>query len=291
MKAFIGLGNMGMRMSVNMNKKHKDVKCYDISMSARRRGKKLGLRVSSSAEEAVAGAEVILTMLPSGAEVEEFYLGRKGVMSLISKGSLLIDCSTCSPLEARKLSEESKKRGLSYMDAPVSGGITGAEKGTLSFLAGGEKKDMKKARELLSSMGTNIFHAGGIGMGQSAKICNNMMLSVQMVGACEALLLGEKMGLSLETLSEIMKKSSGGNWVLEKYNPMPGVMSGMPWSKGYKGGFAVNLMLKDSDLAMSSSKELKASTPLSALANQIFRMHQKAGNGDLDFGSIQKFLK
>ena len=291
MKAFIGLGNMGLPMCVNLSKKHKDIVCYDISRTARGRAKKLGLRVVESASEAIVKATAVITMLPAGEHVRDFYLGKKGVLSSIRKGGLLIDCSTCAPSDARGLSEEAVKFGLSFIDAPVSGGITGAQNGMLSFLVGGSARDLRRSRTLLSAMGANIFHAGETGSGQAAKICNNMMLSVQMVGACEALSLGEKMGLSGAVLSEIMKKSSGGNWVVEKYNPLPGVMPGSPASNGYRGGFAVNLMLKDSDLAMVSAKSLNASTPMSALANQIFRLHQKDGNGDLDFGSILNFLK
>lgn len=286
--AFIGLGNMGLPMAGNLAKKTRHtLECFDIQRAARTRAAAAGLPLAKTAAAAVHNADCIITMLPAGAHVRAFYrdiIADGG----IQKNALLLDCSTTSPEEAREMAAIAVQHDARFMDAPVSGGIGGAKAATLSFLVGGD--DVAPVRPLLAAMGTNIFHAGEIGAGQAAKLCNNMMLSVQMIGVCEALALGQKMGLDGATLSDIMRKSSGGNWVLEKYNPLPGVMPQAPAANKYRGGFAVDLMVKDSDLAMRAAKNANAVTPLGALANQLYHLHQNDGNGALDFSGILKMF-
>ena len=292
--AFIGLGNMGLPMAVNLARKYGEkLSCFDSSSAAQKRAKAAGLSVANHDYDALEDAECVITMLPSGVDVQVFYEIAKGEASHplpVLPNSLWLDCSTTSPEDAVHMFYEAKDQGAQFADAPVSGGIGGAQAGTLSFLVGGDKKTFARARPVLSAMGANIFHAGETGAGQAAKLCNNMMLSVQMIGVCEALSLGRKMGLDGKTLSEIMRKSSGGNWVLEKYNPLPGVMPNSPAARKYRGGFATGLMVKDSDLAMRASQNADSPVPLGALANQLFQMHLFAGNGNLDFGSILKMF-
>ena len=285
--AFVGLGNMGLPMAGNLAKKYRRVlQCFDIQRAARTRAAAATLSVARNGDEAIKDAECIITMLPSGDYVRAFYRAANG----IRKNALLLDCSTTAPEEARDIATFAAQIGAQFADSPVSGGIGGAKAATLSFLVGGDKKTFVRAKPILSAMGANIFHAGDVGAGQAAKLCNNMMLSVQMVGVCEALSLGQKMGLDGKTLSAIMKSSSGGNWVLEKYNPLPGAMSGAPAARDYRGGFSADLMVKDSDLAMRAAGNARAAVPLGALANQLYRMHQNAGFGALDFSAVIKMF-
>ena len=292
--AFFGLGNMGLPMAKNLAAAHAGVQCCDISEACREAATAAGLEVTADAATAAGGAEAIITMLPAGAHVEALLIGDAsgvGLLATAAAGTLFIDCSTTAPPPALRVAAEATVHGQAFVDAPVSGGIGAARAGTLSFLCGGEEAEVARAKPLLAAMGANIFHAGGTGAGQAAKLCNNMMLSVQMIGACEALALGKKMGLDSKTLSGIMAKSSGGNWVVEKYNPVPGVMENLPASNGYQGGFMVDLMVKDSDLAMAAAQEVSAATPLSAHANALFREHQEGGSGGLDFGSVLRLIE
>ena len=286
--AFAGLGNMGLPMALNLAKKHAAV-CFDISRRVRVRAQKDGLSVADSAAAAADRADIVITMLPAGEHVRDFFSAK--VLAAVKPGALLIDCSTVAPEDALQTAAVAAAHGLSFADAPVSGGVAGARAASLSFLVGGDEAAFRRARRPLSAMGANIFHAGGAGAGQAAKLCNNMMLSVQMAGLCEALTLGEKMGLNPKTLSEIMKKSSGNNWALQKYNPLPGITPGAPAGDNYRGGFAVDLMVKDSNLAMRAANKTGSPTPLGALANQLYRLHQAAGNGAADFSGIIKMLR
>ena len=285
---FIGLGNMGLPMAVNLSKTQDNLTCFEISDAAREQAAAAGLRVAADSK-AMDAADCVITMLPSGEHVLDVLLGDAALLEAMPAGALLIDCSTTGPEPAVRLGQAAADQGVDFVDAPVSGGIGGARAGTLSFLVGGSAAAVERARPLLAVMGANIFHAGEAGMGQAAKLCNNMMLSIQMAGACEALILGKKMGLDGKTLSDIMRRSSGGNWVMEKYNPLPGVMEGVPAANNYNGGFAVDLMVKDSNLAQTAARQASAATPLGALANQIFQLHQKHGAGQLDFSSLINF--
>jgi 3-hydroxyisobutyrate dehydrogenase len=213
-------------------------------------------------------------------------LGDSGLLAKANPKSLLIDCSTISPKVSQAVAEAAKSKGFAMIDAPVSGGTAGAQAATLTFMVGGDAVDVDRARPLFESMGKNIFHAGTSGSGQTVKVCNNMLLGIQMLGTSEALRLGVANGMDPKVLSDIMSKSSGRNWVLELYNPCPGVMESVPSSKGYLGGFGVDLMLKDLGLATDNAEDLDASIPLGELSRKLYELHSKAGNGALDFSSV-----
>ena len=208
------------------------------------------------------------------------------MLTVANPKSLLIDCSTISPKVAQAVAAQAKAKGFAMIDAPVSGGTAGAQAGTLTFMVGGDSVDVDRARPLLEKMGKNIFHAGASGSGQTVKVCNNMLLGIQMLGTSEALRLGIANGMDPKVLSDIMSKSSGRNWTLELYNPCPGVMENVPSSKGYAGGFGVDLMLKDLGLATENASDLDASVPLGDLSRRLYEVHSKAGNGQLDFSSV-----
>ena len=284
--AFLGLGNMGLPMALNLVKAGYQVTGFDLVQAHLGLFKAAGGIPASSLPEALIGAEVIISMLPASRHVEGLYLGDSGLLAAANPEALLIDCSTISPKVAQAVAAIAKSKGFAMIDAPVSGGTAGAQAGTLTFMVGGEVNDVERARPFLEKMGQNIFHAGPSGSGQTVKVCNNMMLGIQMLGASEALRLGMANGMDPRVLSEIMVKSSGRNWVLELYNPCPGVMKDAPSSKGYAGGFGVDLMLKDLGLAIESASDLDASVPLGKLSRQLYEAHSKAGNGQLDFSSV-----
>lgn len=286
--AFIGLGNMGGPMAINLIKKGHHVIGFDLSEEAL---KILVLEGGQAAESAVAAskdADVVISMLPSGKHVADLY--SKEFISSLKPNTLLIDSSTIDAVTARKVAELAVSKGCRMIDAPVSGGTAGAQAGTLTFIVGGKQDDYEKARPILKCMGQNIFHAGESGAGQVAKICNNMLLAIHMIGTSEAINLGVKHGLNPQTLSEIMQKSSGKNWSLDVYNPYPGVMENAPASRNYSGGFAVDLMTKDLGLAAEAGLETKTSTPLGNTALNLYRMWSESGNGKIDFSSIIQFL-
>jgi len=289
--AFIGLGNMGGPMALNLKKAGHTLSAFDLSAEACRKFAAEGLPIAASAAETVAGAEVVISMLPASAHVEGLYLGSDGLLEKIAAGTLVIDSSTIAAATSRKLAEAGAKRGVAVIDAPVSGGTGGAIAGTLTFMVGGAEADLERARPLLEKMGANIFHAGAAGAGQTAKICNNMLLGILMIGTSEAIALGVANGLDPKVLSEIMRRSSGGNWALEKYNPLPGVMETAPASKGYAGGFGTDLMLKDLGLAQENAAAVRASTPLGGLARNLYAAHSLGGHGALDFSSVIKLVQ
>ena len=289
--AFIGLGNMGGPMAVNLHKAGHAVRAFDLSAAACDRLRADGVPVAASAAEAAAGAGVVISMLPASAHVESLYLGDGGLLAQLAAGTLLIDCSTISAATARAVATAATARGIDCLDAPVSGGTGGAIAGTLTFMVGGPAAALERARPLLEKMGANIFHAGDAGGGQTAKICNNMLLGILMIGTSEAIALGVANGLDPKVLSEIMRRSSGGNWALEKYNPLPGVMEAAPASKGYAGGFGTDLMLKDLGLAQENAAAVRASTPLGGLARSLYAAHSLAGHGGLDFSSVIRMVQ
>jgi len=289
--AFIGLGNMGGPMALNLKKAGHDVQAFDLSKPACDKFAAEGLTIAASAAEAVRGAQAVVSMLPASQHVESLYLGEAGLLRLLSPGSLVIDCSTIAAASAQKVAQAAAALGLPSIDAPVSGGTGGAIAGTLTFMVGGDDAALALARPLLEKMGANIFHAGAAGAGQTAKICNNMLLGILMIGTSEALALGVANGLDPKVLSEIMRRSSGGNWALEKYNPMPGVMDTAPASKGYAGGFGTDLMLKDLGLAQENATAVKASTPLGGLARSLYAAHSLGGQGALDFSSVIRLFQ
>ncbi|PAV46852.1 3-hydroxyisobutyrate dehydrogenase [Pseudomonas sp. HAR-UPW-AIA-41] len=288
--AFIGLGHMGLPMARNLLKAGFALRVFDLLQSAVDSLAAEGATPAASAAEAVAGAGVVVSMLPASRHVEGLYLGESGLMAQISPGSLVLECSTIAPESARKVHAAASARDIAMLDAPVSGGTAGAAAGTLTFMVGGDAAVLERARPVLSAMGKNLFHAGPDGAGQVAKVCNNQLLAVQMIGTAEALALGVANGLDAATLAEIMRQSSGGNWVLEKYNPWPGVMENAPASKGYSGGFMSQLMAKDLGLAQEAAQLTASSTPMGALALQLYRLLLKQGHGELDFSAVQKLF-
>ncbi|WP_419570196.1 3-hydroxyisobutyrate dehydrogenase [Rheinheimera sp.] len=290
--AFIGLGNMGGPMAANLVKAGFSVQAFDLSQAALAQLAEVGGTVMSTAREAAKGAEFVVSMLPAGKHVAATYLGEQGIASVISPDALVIDCSTIDAATARKVGAELAAQGIAFIDAPVSGGVAGAKAGTLTFIVGGDEAHFERARLVLSAMGKNLFHAGDIGAGQVAKICNNMLLSILMAGTSEALQLGIDNGLDPKVLSEIMLKSSGRNWTLELYNPCPGVMDNVPSSNGYQGGFMVDLMAKDLSLATETALGSGSSTPMGSLARSLYVQHQRQGHGKEDFSGIfQAFAK
>ncbi len=283
---FIGLGNMGLPMALNLLKAGHQVIGFDLVKSQLDIFAAAGGSVAAKANDTAKDADVLISMLPASRHVEGLYLGDAGLLANADPKTLLIDCSTISPKVAQAVAGAAKTKGFAMIDAPVSGGTAGAQAGTLTFMVGGENGAVESARPILEKMGKNIFHAGAHGAGQTVKVCNNMMLGIQMLGASEALRLGIANGMDPKMLSDIMAKSSGRNWVLELYNPCPGVMENVPSSKGYAGGFGVDLMLKDLGLAVENAENLEASIPLGQLAQQLYENHSKAGNGQLDFSSV-----
>ncbi len=286
--AFIGLGNMGAPMALNLIRAGHELTVFDLVPAAAQALADAGASVAASAQAAVPGADIVITMLPASKHVEGLYLGDAGLLKHIDPRSLVIDCSTIAPDSARKVAEAARALGLAMIDAPVSGGTGGAAAGTLTFIVGGAADALARAHPVLEKMGKNIFHAGPSGAGQVAKICNNMLLGILMAGTAEALALGVASGLDPRVLSDIIAKSSGRNWATELYNPWPDVMPNAPASKGYAGGFGTDLMLKDLGLAAETAMSARSATPLGELARNLFAMHSQAGHGKLDFSSILK---
>lgn len=288
---FIGLGNMGGPMAINLAKAGHKVKAFDLSAQALAQVVAGGAEAAVSAIDAVTEADFVVSMLPAGKHVQALYLGPQGIAKALHKNTLVIDCSTIDAETARKVGTGLAEQGIAFIDAPVSGGVGGAKAGTLTFIVGGQASHFEQAKTVLVNMGKNLFHAGDIGAGQVAKICNNMLLSVLMAGTSEALQMGIDNGLDPKVLSDIMLKSSGRNWTLELYNPCPDVMENVPSSNGYQGGFMVDLMIKDLGLALESATQSGSSTPMGALARNLYVAHQRAGNGKLDFSSIFKLFE
>jgi 3-hydroxyisobutyrate dehydrogenase len=289
--AFIGLGNMGGPMALNLLKAGHTLSVFDLSPAALKTLADAGAGVAASAHAAVADADVIVSMLPASRHVEGLYLGADGIVGLIRRGALILECSTVATQCAVAVAKAADAAGLAMLDAPVSGGTSGAAAGTLTFMVGGPAEVLERARPVLLAMGKNIFHAGAHGAGQTAKICNNMLLGILMAGTAEALALGMANGLNPCVLSDIMAKSSGRNWALDGYNPIPGVMDDVPSSRGYSGGFGVDLMLKDLGLAAEAAMGAKAPIPLGELARNLYALHSAAGAGALDFSSIVQLLQ
>lgn len=288
---FIGLGNMGLPMAANLLKAGIEINAFDISKESLQEAKKLGMNVKDSPNGVLENIDALITMLPSNNAVKDVFI-EGDILEKLDKKVLVIESSTISPSLAKTVAEKAVLNEISVLDAPVSGGVKGAELGTLTFIVGGKKSDLEKASFLFDIMGDNIFYAGASGSGQIAKLCNNMLLAIHMSGTAEVLAMGVNNGLDPETLSEIMRNSSGGNWSLEKYNPFPGVMEGVPASNNYNGGFLNVLMLKDLRLAEELSDQSKSDTPMGKLAKKLYEQLNDQGLGDLDFSSIQKnYLK
>ena len=294
--AFIGLGNMGAPMAANLVSAGHQVTVFDLFPAAMQALVDAGARSADSAAAAAKGAAFVISMLPAGKHVQGLYLGNsdtgeEGLLSVLDSSTIILDSSTIDAVTARKVGAAAKERGIAMMDTPVSGGVAAASAGTLAFMCGGDKAAFEKAKPVLQAMGKNLFHAGDNGAGQIAKICNNMLLSVLMVGTSEALSLGVDNGLDPSVLSDIMLASSGRNWTLEVYNPYPGVMDTAPASNDYKPGFMVDLMCKDLGLALEAASGSRSATPMGELASKLYTAHQDSGNGQMDFSSIINVLQ
>ena len=288
--AFIGVGNMGGPMARNLLKAGHDVRAFDLSPAVLDPVVGAGAKKAASANEATNGANVVITMLPAGAHVRSVYLDN-GILSAAEKGTLLIDSSTIDVDSARAVHAAAEKAGFEFLDAPVSGGVGGAEAGTLTFMCGGSDQAFAGAQPILEKMGKKIVHAGGAGAGQAAKICNNMLLAISMIGTCEAFALGEKLGLDAQKLFDIMSTSSGQCWSVTTYCPVPGPVPSAPSNRNYAGGFATALMLKDIKLAQSAAQSAGAITPLGAEAAQLYSLFAAKGHGALDFSGIIRMLR
>ena len=288
--AFIGLGNMGLPMARNLRRAGYEVVGFDVMDDRREAFAQAGGQVASSIADAVADADVVITMLPAGEHVRRVYLGEDGVLAHAKPGTLLIDSSTIDVETARAVAAEAADRGFLMVDAPVSGGVAGAEAATLTFMVGGPDDAFAKARPILEKMGGKIIHAGGPGTGEAAKICNNMLLAISMIGTAEAFALARKLGLADDKFFEIASQSSGQCWSLTSYCPVPGPVPAAPSNREYKPGFAAAMMLKDLKLARAASEATGAATPLGHHAEELYRELVDAGFGNLDFSAIFRRL-
>jgi 3-hydroxyisobutyrate dehydrogenase len=287
---FIGLGNMGLPMARNLLAAGHALTGFDLVPAHLAAANSAGAKAAASIAETSAGAEVVITMLPEGRHVREVYLGEDGVLANAPAGALLIDCSTIDVETARSVNQAAAGRGLEVLDAPVSGGVGGAENATLTFMVGGSEAGVERARPLLARMGKTIVHTGPSGNGQAAKICNNMMLGISMIGVCEAFVLAERLGLAADKLFEVSSHSSGQCWALTGYCPVPGLVPSSPANRDYQAGFTATMMAKDLRLAQAAAQSVDAATPLGAQARQLFALFTKAGHGERDFSAIIKML-
>lgn len=288
---FFGVGHMGGPMAANLVKAGHEVIAFDLVPELLNAAVEQGAKAADSAAQAVQGADVVISMLPSAGAVRDLYLGEAGVLKHIDASALIIDCSTIDADTAREVAAIAKEQGRVMIDAPVSGGVGGAKAGTLTFICGGQEEAIDRARPVLECMGAQVFRAGDNGAGQLAKICNNMLLAIHMIGTAEALQMGADHGLDPAVLSAIMKASSGDNWSLDKYNPWPGVMENVPASNEYEGGFAVKLMNKDLGLALQAALSSQSATPMGNLAKSLYAAHGNHGYAEKDFSSIQRFFR
>ncbi len=288
---FIGLGNMGGPMALNLVKAGHKLTVFDLSKDAVAKLVDAGASAASTAADVVKGAEFVVTMLPAGSHVKSVYLGDEGLLAAAGKGTLFIDSSTIDVPTAREVIAAASEAGMQMVDAPVSGGVGGAEAGTLTFMVGGEASAFDKAKPVLDVMGKNIFHAGQAGNGQVAKVCNNMILGISMIGVCEAFNLGEKLGLDAQTLFDISSTASGQCWSMTSYCPVPGPVPAAPSNRNYQPGFSAGMMLKDLRLAQEAATGVRAATPLGGAAEQLYTLMEAAGADSLDFSGIIQLIQ
>lgn len=289
--AFIGLGNMGLPMAKNLLKAGHELRAFDLSESSVESAVAAGAKAADSVEDCIKGAEVVITMVPAGPHVKSIYMSEHSIIDNADAGTLLIDCSTIDVATARLVNEAATKAGFDMVDAPVSGGVGGAEAGTLTFMVGGSDAAFKRAEPILDIMGGRIIHTGGAGNGEAAKICNNMLLAISMIGTSEIFTLGRKLGLDDQILFDVASTSSGSCWSLNSYCPVPGPVPTSPANNDYKAGFAVDMMLKDLRLAKVAAEDSNANTPLGALSEEIYSQLSDSGNGGLDFSGVFKMLE
>ena len=288
---FVGLGNMGLPMARNLVSAGHSVIGFDLNEEVVGRLTDGGASRANSVAEACAPAEIVITMLPAGEQVREVYLGDRGVLSAAAPGTLLIDSSTIDVATARDVARAAEERGLAMVDAPVSGGVAGAQAATLTFMVGGSAAAFERALPVLEKMGKTIVHAGDAGNGQAAKICNNMILGASMIVVSEAFLLAEKLGLDAQKLFDISSKSSGQCWSMTSYCPVPGLVPSSPANREYKAGFTAAMMLKDLKLAQAAARATRAATPLGAGAAAVYEQLVESGDGSLDFSGIIRYLR
>jgi len=287
--AFIGLGNMGGGMAANLVKAGHDVRAFDLAKEALEKAAEHGCSVFGSVQEAVADVEAVVSMLPNGQIVLSAYTGE--VFGAAPAGAILLDCSTIDVATAREVADQAHKHGYEMVDAPVSGGIAAANGGTLTFMVGGSEAAFQRAEPILQAMGKAVIHAGAAGNGQAAKICNNMLLGIHMIGTCEAFTMAQKLGLDPQTFYDISSVSSGQCWSMTSYCPVPGVGPQSPADNDYQGGFAAGLMLKDLRLAMEAAETADAPVPMGERARALYEDFVGAGNGTVDFSGIIRTLK
>ena len=289
--AFIGVGNMGLPMAENLMKSGKKIRVFDVSKNTIEIAQKKNLDVVENFSDLVTtDVTTVITMLPEGKHSKEVFLGENGIINKISKDCLLIDCSTIDIQTAKEIGKKATENGIKMIDAPVSGGVMGAQKATLNIMVGGTKEAFDLALPLLKIMGKNIFHAGELGSGNGAKICNNMSLGITMIAASESLMLAKRLNIDIKKVHEIMKNASGNSWPISVYPPLPGLIDGTPSNNNYRPGFSAGMMNKDLKLANDCAKSVNAETPLGKMALEIYDQFCKDGNDTKDFSAISKVI-
>ena len=289
--AFIGIGNMGSPMVENLIKAGKKVKVYDVSKKMIEKAKEKKFDIAQSIDDLLKNPiSTVITMLPAGKNSKEVYLGEDGIINKVNKDCLLIDCSTIDIKASVEIGTKADEKEIKMIDAPVSGGVMGAKNATLTFLVGGTKDAFNLAKPLLEIMGKNIFHAGELGCGNGAKICNNLALGISMIGASEALMLAKRLNIDIKKVHEIMRNASGNSWPISVYPPLPGLIDGTPSNNNYRPGFSAGMMNKDLKLANECAKQVNASTPLAKMALEIYDKFCEEGNDTKDFSAISKVV-
>ena len=289
--AFIGVGNMGLPMAENLMKSGKKIKVFDVSKKTLDIAREKKLDVVDDFNELITKeVSTVITMLPEGKHSKEVFLGENGIINKVSKNCLLIDCSTIDIQTSKEIGKKATESGIKMIDAPVSGGVMGAQKATLNIMVGGTKEAFELALPSLKIMGKNIFHAGELGSGNGAKICNNMSLGITMIAASESLMLAKRLNIDIKKVHEIMKNASGNSWPISVYPPLPGLIEGTPSSNKYRPGFSAEMMNKDLKLAKECAKSVDAETPLGKMALEIYNKFCEDGNGDKDFSAISKVI-
>ena len=289
--AFIGVGNMGLPMAENLMKSGKKIKVFDVSKKTLDIAREKKLDVVNDFNELITKeVSTVITMLPEGKHSKEVFLGDNGIINKVSKNCLLIDCSTIDIQTSKEIGKKATEKGILMIDAPVSGGVMGAQKATLNIMVGGSKKAFDLGLPLLKIMGKNIFHAGDLGSGNGAKICNNMSLGVAMIVASESLMLAKRLNIDIKKVHEIMKNASGNSWPISVYPPLPGLIEGTPSNNNYRPGFSAGMMNKDLKLANECAKSVDADTQLGKMALEIYDKFCKEGNEEKDFSAISKVI-
>jgi 3-hydroxyisobutyrate dehydrogenase len=288
--AFIGTGNMGLPMLANLLKKGFAATAFDIVPAALDRAVALGAKRAGSPAAAAAAGEMVITILPSSGNVEAAYLGANGILEGVAKGRLCIDMSTIDPGTSQRVAARLAEKGIRFIDAPVSGGVGGATAGTLAIMVGGEAADFGEAKPALDAMGANIIHVGAVGAGEVAKLCNNLIAGTAFIAVSEAFRIAEGFGVDPKILTQVISKSSGATWVMEKNHPVPGVDPNSAANRDYAPGFMTDLMAKDLALAVNAAREKRVPTPVAAAAQQVYRMASAHGLGRKDCASVYRFL-